>query len=90
MKFIEPVIPEPEAQQFVDELADFVHVEPKLPAFEKNYLPSEPVKISVEQSREQIIEYLNEIRRTSVTADLAFYAYRDMQSCDWRPFIKAF
>jgi hypothetical protein len=86
-KFIEPVIPK--AQQFVDELADFVHVEPKLPAFEKNYLPSEPIKIGVEQNREQIIEYLHEIRRTSVTADLAFYAYRDMQSSDWRPFIKA-
>jgi hypothetical protein len=86
-KFIESVIPE--AQQFMDELADFVRVEPKLPAFEKNYLPSEPVKISVEQSREQIIEYLSGIRHTNTVADLAFYAYRDMQSCDWRPFIKA-
>ena len=24
-----------------------------------------------------------------MTADLAFYAYRDMESCDWEPFIKA-
>ncbi len=87
MKFIEPVIPRP--QQFVDELADFVHVEPKLPTFEKNYLLSEPIKIGVEQSREQIIEYLREIRSSNITADLAFYAYRDMQSSDWRPFIKA-
>jgi hypothetical protein len=86
-KFIEPVIPE--ARQFVDELADFVRVEPKLPASEKNYLPSEPIKISVEQSRERIIEYLQGIRNNNITADLAFYAYRDMQSCDWRPFIKA-
>jgi hypothetical protein len=86
-KFIEPVIPE--AQQFMDELADFVRVEPKLPAFDKNYLPSEPVKISIEQSREQIIEYLSGTRQTNTVADLAFYAYRDMQSCDWRPFIKA-
>ena len=22
-------------------------------------------------------------------ADLAFYAYRDMETCDWRPFVKA-
>jgi len=86
-KFIEPVVPE--AKQFVDELADFVHVEPKLPTSEKNYLPSEPVKISIEQSRQQIIEYLQGIRNNNVTADLAFYAYRDMQSCDWKPFIKA-
>jgi len=24
-----------------------------------------------------------------MTADLAFYAYRDMAGCDWRPFVKA-
>ena len=28
-------------------------------------------------------------RQSSTTADLAFYAYRDMASCDWTPFIKA-
>jgi hypothetical protein len=86
-KFIELVVPE--AKQFVDELADFVHVEPKLPASEKNYLPGELIKIDVEQSRERIIEYLQGIRNNNITADLSFYAYRDMQSCDWRPFIKA-
>ncbi|GAG02526.1 unnamed protein product, partial [marine sediment metagenome] len=33
--------------------------------------------------------YLQSIRPTNITADLAFYAYRDMESCDWAPFIKA-
>ncbi|GAG44346.1 unnamed protein product, partial [marine sediment metagenome] len=28
-------------------------------------------------------------RSRSTTADLAFYTYRDMKSCDWVPFIKA-
>ena len=86
-KFIEPTIPE--AQKFVDRLADFVHTEAKLPALDKNYLPTGPIEISVEQSREQIIDYLQQVRRNNPTADLAFYSYRDMESCDWVPFIKA-
>ncbi len=85
--FVEPVIPD--AQEFVDKLADFVHIEAKLPSLDKNFLPAEPIEITVEQSREQIINYLQELRRSNATADLAFYAYRDMQSCDWVPFVKA-
>jgi len=86
-KFIEPVIPE--AQRFVDELADFVHIEAKLPASDKNFLPAEPIEISVEQSREQIIDYLQQVRQSNPTAELAFYSYRDMESCNWLPFVKA-
>jgi len=86
-KFIKPVIPD--SQKFVDELAYFVYVEAKLPSLDKNFVPSEPIKISVEQSREQIIDYLQSLRQTNPTADLAFYAYRDMETCDWEPFIKA-
>ncbi|MHC4386630.1 MAG: hypothetical protein ACYSUG_06530, partial [Planctomycetota bacterium] len=33
--------------------------------------------------------YLESIRDKNITADLAFYAYRDMTRCDWRPFVKA-
>jgi len=86
-KFIEPIIPD--AKQFVDELAVFVHIEAKLPAVDKNYMPTEPIEISVEQSREQIIDYLQQVRWSNPAAELAFYAYRDMESCDWVPFIKA-
>jgi hypothetical protein len=69
-KYIEPVVPD--AQQFVEKLADFVHIEAKLPVLEKNYLPAEPIEIPVEQSRKQIIDYLQQVRRTNPTADLAF------------------
>ncbi len=86
-KFIEPIIPD--AEQFLDKLADFVYTEAKLPAADKNYLPANPVEIRVEHTREQIIDYLQTIRRGNTTADLAFYAYRDMQTCDWTPFVKA-
>ncbi|MEA3226500.1 MAG: hypothetical protein U9Q07_11165 [Planctomycetota bacterium] len=86
-KFVKPAIPD--AEQFVDDLADFVHAEAKLPAPDKNFLPTEPLRISVEQGRREIIEYLQRERQRNCTADLAFYAYRDMESCDWAPFIKA-
>ena len=86
-KFIEPVIPE--AQRFVDELADFIHTEARLPTSDKNFLPAEPIEISVEHSREQIIDYLQQVRQSNPTAELAFYSYRDMESCNWLPFVKA-
>jgi len=86
-KYVEPVIPD--AQQFVEKLADFVHVEARLPSIEKNYIRTVPIEITVEQSRKQIIDYLRQLRGSNSTADLAFYAYRDIESCDWAPFIKA-
>jgi hypothetical protein len=86
-EFIQPVIPD--AQRFADELTDFVHVEARLPAFDKNYLPKKPIQINVQQNRDQIINYLQQVRRDNTTADLAFYAYRDTESCDWLPFVKA-
>ncbi|MBN1392234.1 MAG: hypothetical protein JW947_05460 [Sedimentisphaerales bacterium] len=85
--FIETVIPD--AQKFVDELADFIHIEAKLPSTDKNFVPSERIRIPVDYSREQIIDYLRQIRQSNTIADLAFYAYRDMETCDWVPFIKA-
>ena len=86
-KYLERFVPEPE--KLVEELFSFVHVEAKLPAFEKDYIPNEPIELSVKQSRAEVIEYLSGIRGTNITADLAFYAYRDMERCDWQPFIKA-
>ncbi|MFC1636516.1 hypothetical protein ACFL5Z_16925 [Planctomycetota bacterium] len=86
-KFIEPVIPH--AKQFVNRLANFIHTKAALPTLDKNFSPPDPIEISIEQSREQIIDHLQRRRRTNVTADLAFYAYRDMETCDWVPFVKA-
>jgi hypothetical protein len=86
-KFIEPVIPG--APGFVQKLADFVHTQARLPSLEKNYVPACPIEISTDQSREQIIDSLEQLRPSNISADLAFYAYRDMQSCDWAPFVTA-
>jgi len=87
LKFVEPVIPD--AQHFLDDMVDFLHTQAKLPGLDKNFLPPDPIEISPEQSREQIIDYLQHKRQSNTIADIAFYAYRDMESCNWAPFIKA-
>ena len=79
----------PESAKIVEDLHDFLQISAKLPSSEKAYSSTEPIGLTVGQSREEIIEYLQSIRNKSVTADLAFYAYRDMDSCDWDPFVKA-
>ena len=77
------------AQQLVDSLADFLHTEPKLPSMEKNYQTGKCICFPVGSSREEIIAHLESIHKDCVTADLAFYAYRDMTRCEWEPFVKA-
>ncbi|HUT29000.1 MAG TPA: hypothetical protein VMX13_04325 [Sedimentisphaerales bacterium] len=86
-EFFQPVIPD--AAQLVEKLADFTHIEPRLPSAEKNYVPAPQINVPTDYSRQQIIDYLQKLRTDNVTADLAFYAYRDMQSCDWAPFTAA-
>ncbi len=77
------------ADEIVEKLTDFCFTKAKLPTGDKNFRETEPIRISVEQTREEIISYLKSIRNTNPAADLAFYAYRDMESCDWTPFVKA-
>ncbi|HBG28813.1 MAG: hypothetical protein A2Y10_06875 [Planctomycetes bacterium GWF2_41_51] len=79
----------PDSEKFVAELYDFLHIEPRLPSEDKNYINGEPIKITPDMSREQIIDYLKSIRDKNTIADLAFYAYRDMETCDWQPYIKS-
>lgn len=86
-KYVEAYIPDTE--QFVEQLAAFLHVEAKLPSPDKTYLSDNSIEISVGQSREEILSYLQQIRSSNTTADLALYAYRDMENCDWRPFTQA-
>jgi hypothetical protein len=87
-QFVGKVVPDP--QRFVEDLTDFLHVNARLPGLDsKKFLPCEPVEIAVDWDRQRIIEYLSDKRHSNPTVDLAFYAYRDMESCDWMPFVKA-
>jgi len=85
--FLEGTVPD--AGKFVNDLADFVHIEPDLPGTDKHFHDAGAIRISVDQGREEIIERLCGMRGRHAVADLAFYAFRDMGGCDWRPFVKA-
>jgi hypothetical protein len=76
-------------KQFMDDLRKFVHTIPRFPSSNKDFIASIPVELSTKHTREEIIQILSGLRKDSVTVDLAFYAGRQMDSCDWRPFIKA-
>jgi hypothetical protein len=76
-------------KDFMNDLKKFVHTIPKLPSANKTFASSRHLAISPLQLREEIIAILSGLRKESVTADLAFYAGRQMDSCDWMPFLKA-
>jgi hypothetical protein len=76
-------------KQFMDDLRKFIHTIPHLPSSNKHFSPSVPVVLSTRLTRDEIIRILSGLRKDSVTADLAFYAGRQMDSCDWRPYLKA-
>ncbi len=70
-------------------LFDFCNLKPRLPGKGKNFIRSEPILIKNDMSREEIISYLESIRKNNPVADLSFYSYRDLSRCSWHPFLKA-
>ena len=85
--YLAPLIPE--IDEFIAQFVDFMKTEPRLPSIEKNFIPSNKIELTPDMSRDEIIEYLQSIRDKNTVADLAFYAYRDLEHCHWEPFIKA-
>ena len=85
--------------EFFNDLKKFIHTVPKLPSSKKVFTSTPAIMISPDHTREEIISYLSSIRASSLVlrpsesasliADLAFYAGRYMDSCDWQPFFKA-
>jgi hypothetical protein len=86
-EYVAPFVPM--AEEFANDLADFLCFELKLAGDGKNFQTGNAIELSAEQSREEIIDYLQSKRRENSTADLAFYAFRDMATCEWEPFVKA-
>lgn len=80
-----------ESEVAIDSLVRFSHVEPRLPDLEtKQFIADqEPLGIELEMSREEIIDRLTGIRNSNDTADMAFYAYRDLNRSDPWPFLLA-
>lgn len=75
--------------EILKSLYEFCYLEPRLPEKNKKFVKNQRINITNDMSREEVISYLEEIRETNITADLAFYAYRDFSRTDWTPFMKA-
>ena len=79
------------AVKMVQELVAFCHTQPRLPDISQvKFDTSEPtVELRGDMSREQVIEYLQTLRASNVTVDMAFYTYRDFVTTSPEPFLKA-
>ena len=71
------------------ELLEFAKTHPRLPHEDKTFVATKKLAITPEMTRQDIMTYLQSLREEHPVADLAFYAYRDMTSCDWAPFMQA-
>lgn len=79
------------AGEMVAELAKFCHTVPRLPAaagvaFED---AQPPIRLTTEMAREEVIAAVEALRGRNVTADMAFYAWRDLTRTSHVPFAKA-
>ena len=80
-----------EAEVALERLAGFCNTDPRLPDIETKEFVSgqEPLGISLEMTREEIIDRLEVIRERNDTANMAFYAYRDLNRTEPWPFVVA-
>jgi hypothetical protein len=72
-------------------LRGFCTIDPRLPrpedkTFRRN---AEPLNLTADMDRAAILARLESIRDRNPVADLAFYAYRDLQRTEPEPFLKA-
>jgi len=79
----------PRTEALFDNLKDFLLVQPSIPENEKIFTNSGHLEIPLNYSRDNIIEYIHRKAKKNRVAELALYAYRDMDLIDWQPFIKA-
>ena len=79
------------AEWAMESLIRFCHVEPKLPdAGAREFRSSgEPLGLTKDMTREELIARVESLRGVNPTADLAFYAYRDLNRTEAGPFLKA-
>lgn len=80
-----------QTEQVIQDLLEFTYIKPRYPDQEgqHTFIPSPPIPITSEMDREDILDLLRSLRETNTTADLAWYAYRDLSETDWGPFLKA-
>lgn len=79
------------SDEILEKLIDFCRIDPRYPDAEtaKTFVTRPHIALTTDMDRHEVIDYLESIRSSHPIADLAFYAYRDMNRCDWGPFLKA-
>lgn len=76
-------------EKLFTDLERFLNVQPQLPSTDKHFKPSDDLKLNVDLSRDEIIKLIHDTAKSSETALLALYAYRQMDLIDWKPYVKA-
>ncbi len=79
------------ASMAIKALIRFCHVRPRLPD-EKSCTfikAGRPLALDASAGRESIVAHLQALRTDHPVVDLAFYAYRDLKSIPYEPFMKA-
>lgn len=81
----------PRMGDIVQELIAFCKTDPRLPeAEERDFRPTEPIRLTREMGREGIRAHLESLREDSEIADLAFLAYREIKGPGYlQAFLKA-
>jgi hypothetical protein len=79
------------AELVLESLINFCHIKPRLPKHSEKTAPDNraPIMIDSQMGRETIISHIESIRENNETADLAFYAYRDLTRTSYKPYLKA-
>ncbi len=79
------------ASDMVVQVVRFCHTEPRLPSTEGlTFDRSEaPVCLTTEMTRDEVIAHVESLRARNVSAELAFYAWRDVGRMPAGPFIRA-
>jgi len=75
--------------EFITDMKKFVHLVPRIPSENRTFSSAHHITILPSDTREEIITKVGSMRSINQSADLAFYAGRFMDSCDWKPFLKA-
>ena len=76
-------------REMFKDLQIFILTDPKIPDSRKEYINTLRLKIKNEDSREKILDSVISQSDKSELLQLALYVYRQMDSIDWLPFIKA-
>lgn len=76
-------------EEVIKDLRKFCRTNPRLPSTDKEWKSVPAIDISKVKSDDELIAYVESIRKENITADLAFTAFRDLSRSAWKPFLKA-